>query len=300
MPRTGKRKHKTRGPVVGPPVPPTPPSDSSIHPTLLWVRGLTGPGLFLGGFRMIPSGYWLGISLAYFGLLMCFLEVCFEPWILKHPKWVRGIAMAIVIFVATIFSIKCVFISTPIEIVAIASDGNYKEGTIIDGSRWQAGLSELRVFVANNTDLDYDRVEVVVRPDRLVRGVVPVGQYPGCTIGYPRAPVDASSLTQVTGPGGEPIGHTIPVNISAVSTFTIRCDRLQHHTRVQFLAATSAPDKPLPEGKDTFIYSVPGGSSHGPRKKVEHVFLGATYRANGRSLKLEVQDALRQQVRLKN
>jgi hypothetical protein len=246
---------------------------------------------------VLPTSYWFGICLIYLGLFILFFEVCFEGWFLNYHK-LRYAALCVIILAGVEFSVTYVFFGAPLQIVASASDVSYSDGTLVDGISWQSGLSELRLSISDETAIDYRAVELSVRTDRLINQIVCIGPCPTCTAGYPMRPMEDSSLTPITGPGGQPTGPALPVRIAGVSAFTIRCDRLQHHTRLTFLASTFVPDKPIvvdDENTVHHVYSIMGVVPPGESRKAERVDIAGSYIVRGRVFRTKLRDALNEQ-----
>jgi len=285
--------------------PASPRGERSLRSTLTRLRGsLLGALLFilasvlnLSGRRSDEAVITL-LALGAFGILLAVWTLPAITGLRRRSRWIaRSLAViaACCLYVAALwFFLPDFFTAKPLGLTVTAQDGNYTDGTLIDGIRWQPGLSALRVFIDNQTDLEYDKLEVKIQTDRLVKEIVQVGAFPGCMTGYPTPPIDSGAeLTEVTGPGGDPIGATLPVRVWAVSSFAIRCNQIQRHMRVQFLAATVVPQEPVPTGRDVTVYSVPGMIPKGPRKRAEHAHITATYYVKGRLHKVEIANGLK-------
>lgn len=256
----------------------------------------------VGVIRMMAGfSFWWTVAQGYILLLLAGCEFWFEPSLRRKP-WLRQAGIVAVIGGLAWFSWAFVFARAPLVAVAQSLDTNYQPGNIVDGISWQAGYSELRFSLENATDLDYSNVELSVRPDRLVRRAVTIGDYPGCIIGSPNGPIGNASITPVDGPGGKPIGFASPVVQVATSRLTVRCEHLPHHTLIRFFAATSMPDNPLPEDEDkvTTLYSDSDRIPDSPRGKSNRVQIKATYEALGKVRHMEVENALKLQSAANN
>lgn len=271
--------------------------NAGAYSNFLWLRRLSAPPLLIAGFEIMPINYWLGISLLCIGMCLLFVEVYFERWFLNYSK-LRYAALCAIAVAGVELSLIYVFFGAPIKIVAFASDVGYSRGALVDGIIWQPGLSELRLYILNETDIDYNTLEVSVRLDRLIEQIVCIGACPTCTIGVPIGPIDNSSLVPITGPGGRPDGPALPVRISGVSAFTVRCDRLQHHTRIKLLATTFVSSEPIVlDNKNTIHheYSIMGVRPPREPRKAEYVDIRGSYVVRGKVFRIEVRDALKQQ-----
>ena len=91
----------------------------------------------------------------------------------------------------------------------------------------------------------------------------------------------------------------MPVSVSGVNTFTIRYDRIPHHTQIRVLAATVVPEKPIPMDNNETVhheYAVAGQIPSGrQRSKAEHVRVAAIYTARGKSFSVEIPEAIKRQ-----
>jgi hypothetical protein len=270
-------------------------SSSTKTAALPWVGRITIPCLVAGGVRMMPDNYWFGITLVYLGMSGLFLEAYFEKWFLDRPL-LRCATLCAIILAISVFSWIYVFFAAPLEVSVSTSDTGYSDGTVVDGIPWRAGLSELRISLRNDTGRDYSNVELLVNADRMIWRTVCVGGCPTCVIGYPSGPIENASLRPVNGPGGKPTGAALPVRKSGSSVFTVRCDRLQHHTQVNLLAATFIPEKPIvldDKGTVRSEYSVMGATPPREPKKAERVNLRWTYSVRGRAFRKDLRDALK-------
>lgn len=63
----------------------------------------------------------------------------------------------------------------PINLFAIANDGNYPSGTNIGGIDWSDRFVDLRVVITNETASDYRDLDLTLKPDR---PVAEIGQLP--------------------------------------------------------------------------------------------------------------------------
>lgn len=113
------------------------------------------------------------LVLLAFGAFWIGYGVCTSPRVAGlTDAWKRtartavAVVMSLLLFVAVRVVLPEWLVSRPFQLMASASEGNYQDGASIDGIDWLPGLSELRVYIGNETDADYDNVEVEVRLDR--------------------------------------------------------------------------------------------------------------------------------------
>jgi hypothetical protein len=179
MGKRRRRKHQ-RPPKAFPKPAPKPEEKRSIPKWVLYIRN-TGGGLAVVSLFPLfwfPEFYWYGVVFLIAGFALLSLEALLEEW--KRP-W-RIAVSAWWLAVGVLVLIRFVFVAAPIDIVAYADDGNYTDGADIHKIKWEPGMSELRIVIANRTDHDYDNVDFAITPNVPTRKVSQITDFPDISL----------------------------------------------------------------------------------------------------------------------
>src|ERR1035441_1483705 len=84
------------------------------HP-LRWLRALSGPAFIVGGFGVISASFWIGISAIYFGFLILFLEIVFEPWMIRNTSLLVH-CVVIILCLAPVGWFTLAIVSVPVRL----------------------------------------------------------------------------------------------------------------------------------------------------------------------------------------
>ena len=134
---------------------------------------LVGPGFIFTGYQIMPTSFPLGVGLIYFGFLVCFVECVRDPWFLQRPYRIQVASLGLLIFLMDVFTITVAFIRAPIDVLAFNVPAQFAPVNIGPVS-WKPFFAELDMAFANQTDMTYDRLDILVRPDLYVAGIAQV------------------------------------------------------------------------------------------------------------------------------
>jgi hypothetical protein len=159
------RRHRNK-PASTPPSIPNKPTTPERHP-LAWLRPFIGPGFIIGGWGVISNSYIVGVCAIYFGLAVLFLEIALEPWIIQRASLPLHVSlMAVCIFFFDVFTIGFVVKPAPINLTAFTTNIDYSSSKNAPAAiAWEPFFTELDLIVTNPTDVMYDNVDLLVRPD---------------------------------------------------------------------------------------------------------------------------------------
>lgn len=148
---------------------------------IAWLPRVAGIGLIIAGLAlMTPAFYWYSVGISYFGFAACLVEFSVEP-VLRDKPLLRNMALLFVLALTVFFSYKFVFVKAPIDFDAYAMrNGEYSQGTIINGIKWDPHFTDLRVWIKNPTDDDYENVYLNLQPDQWNHTAAIVGDSDGC------------------------------------------------------------------------------------------------------------------------
>lgn len=178
---------------------------NETHP-LGWVRALSGPAFIIGGWGVISTSFWIGVAAIYFGFLLLFLEIAFEPWVISNVSlFTHCMMLALCLVPVGWFTVAIVTASAPLAVESYAMrKGNYADGTEIAGIKWNPHFTELRVAVTNPSRDDYRDLDLTVKPEEWTYKAAILGDHFGC------------DLTSI---GGDTFFTSIP-HTTGIETFT--------------------------------------------------------------------------------
>lgn len=247
----GKKKNRRPGTSIQPvrsPAPVEPPDPT--NPFLVWVRLMvrfmarTGPAFVVAGSSMIPSSYyWMGVATVYIGLALCIIDIFIDPLILKHSLLMRFTGLAILIVLAGFFSIKVVFVTTPLEVFPSVRPGVYPPGTVIADIKWIPEFTDLRVALSNPTGSDYEKIDIVLAPDQPIAKIGQVSTIPGVSfIGdATREQVDIGGVIvmrpDLTRTDADGRITNIPIVQFLAPRYRVRCKEIPKYSSVELTLA---------------------------------------------------------------
>lgn len=214
-------------------------------PTLKYVEisGATGVLIAIAVVVLTPF-FWVAVGAFY--LAMALFLFC----ILKE-KLVIGSKTAFLLGTVTLVGLSLkyvVFFDPAIHLFAQSSLAYFKTGTSVYGIPWQPAYSELRVAIKNDSDRDYENLDVKILPNAMVDKFVQVSTLSSCesidpTVEYS---VFAHGTDPVTGkPFDEPAIRG-PNNLG----IRVKCTPLPKHSSVQMVFATMNSEMPSVEPKE--------------------------------------------------
>jgi len=97
----------------------------------------------------------------YFLALLLFYEIwVVEKWfVVSRTRQLTGSLVVAVLVVW--FSCAIVLVSSPLKLAAVLAQAEYLPGSVVGGIKWQPGVSDLRLFVENPSDEDYESVDLM-------------------------------------------------------------------------------------------------------------------------------------------
>jgi hypothetical protein len=219
--------------------PQPPPSPLTPHPFIKWMRTAAIAG-FLGGLSglFLIEWFWVGVALIYLSFLVLLIDVWFEPELTR--RWKIGVTVGIIVLSAG-FSWKFVFVPAPLQMQAIITDGEYAPGTNLHGIIWKKGFTELRLFIWNSSDHDYDNLNLLIQPTEPIAAIAQGTNVSGITLSDNKrlmvSPVDVNHATgQQT---------AIPVVILATDAgYRMSCPRLSRETSIEIVMALAEMKNP--------------------------------------------------------
>jgi hypothetical protein len=96
--------------------------------------------------------------------MLLIIDLNLEPWFRLNRR-LRACVTAVLVALAIAFSLRLVFVPAPLETSATTATGSYPEGTVLAGIEWNRTFGELRITVRNPTSLDYEKIDLLLRPD---------------------------------------------------------------------------------------------------------------------------------------
>lgn len=134
----------------------------------------------------------------------------------------------------------------PINLFAMANDGNYPNGTKIGGIAWSTRFVDLRIVLRNETESDYDDLDFTLQPDRPVAEIGQISNLPNVSF----SPLADPTYSVVFVEGATKKQTTIPlVLVASDGGYRMRCALLPHKGKLEIVAAVAEIiDFPKPSG----------------------------------------------------
>ena len=125
----------------------------------------------------MESIFWWFVGLVLLALVLSIFSTLVDK---SHGKFRYAFALFFLI-VAAVFVWKIVIGMVVPEITAEWTDGNYAQGTNVNGLAWQSDWSHLTVLVSNNSNVDLKDVDIELSVDQWVAGIKVDGN-PNCSV----------------------------------------------------------------------------------------------------------------------
>ena len=218
-----------------------------------YLRTLAGPAFVIGGWQLIPTSYIAGALIVYLGFVVCLVEVIWEPVLLRRPCQLQVALVAIVFVAIAVFTISIVIVDAPLCFSTMATDIKYGEHEAPGGIEWIPAFSELDLFIANNTDNDYENINLLVRPDVPIAKIAQISSLPDVTFADRQGLIARATI--------EEVNKQAPIHLEFIATdvgYKIHCGKLPEHFSLNIIMALAAPQKTVPPQQG---FNVPPGAS---------------------------------------
>lgn len=234
----GGNPNKRNPVVVGPikPMAEEPKPEQKMHPVVEYIFRTIGFAVVMLGVAGLVTGFsfMLTAICIYVGLSILAVDPWLEPKLRPfHIGWRIGISMFFV-FGIVAFTWFVVFFNAPITRNIESFNGKYKPGSTIYGIKWDEYMSDLRIDLSNNTDRDYDALDVrlTLTDDKQVRAYGFIRSYPHCDI----VPTAKEFHVNLTDAKGNVTGEEID-SLSGWPELRLVCERLPKHTTIPLILA---------------------------------------------------------------
>jgi hypothetical protein len=219
-----------------PPKPDPPPSSLATKVAYYLEKAGVVSLLLAIGAMLMESMFWWFVGLVLLALALSAFAAVIDK---SHGSSRYGFAIFFVI-VAAVFIWKVVIGTVFPEITAEWTDGNYAQGTNINGLNWQPDWSHLTVSMFNSSHADLKDVDIELSVDEWVAGIKVDGD-PNCSVIANGRPVTIAMRSQ---DGSQQI---VP-HSGELSPHRLLCDKLPADTGVRVVAAL-VNDKDLNHSK---------------------------------------------------
>ena len=261
---------------------------SKTHPVLYWFRTIGVGGQFTGwGTLLYADHFWYGVAFIYLGFLALVIDPWFETKLQGKTFWRIGISALIVAF-ALIFSFSIVFTDYQLGTTISQTLGVYPTGTVINGIEWKPEYTELRIWITNNSNVDYEDLDILVRPSNPIVHAAQASSIPGVSL----VDADNASIRMTQGKSA------IPLDLLATDAgYRIGCPKLAPNTTIEIVMAiadiryASSPGMPVTDSNyviktrnpgdfSTYWYGHPNGNVYASTGgSVEWVVIKGSYMA---------------------
>jgi hypothetical protein len=269
------------------PAPVKPPQEK--HSAVTYLRTLGGISIVGLGALIPPHYYWWGVGIVYLGFLALILDIVFQKWRLRG----KVLGCIVLVILITLYSCFVVFVPAPLDVLTNSTWGNYEVGKPVHGIDWETGMTELRFAISNPTNLSYDAIDLIVKPNVPTRKVIQVSSVPDVSLDVleKAGGLEMANMTvRAIRPDGQP-GENIPMDLFASAEgFRLSCPSLPAHKTMQLEVAlvtlSVRSDKP-----ETIIM----GGGAGPKAIATKVLVKGDYSVLNHPHHVESTYAVRQQ-----
>lgn len=234
---------------------------------LSWARGTGFGSMTVGLLASLPDPrlFWWACGFFYFGIIVLLVDLWFEK---MAYRW-KGLGALSLIIVGYVVASKVVFVSAPLSI----EPGFFEDSPDfkVDFTLFKVspGYSELRVRIQNNSVLNYDEVDLVLKPEL---PTADAGIFQTNSSGVSLQSACQISITPVTiqaFTGSKPRGRFVReiVLLASEYGYRIRCERIPKNggyieiimavvDRASLMANARQAQTKEPSG-DTFVLATP-------------------------------------------
>lgn len=214
------------------------------HPMLNWIiKAGIGSECFGWGALLLAGWFWPAAILIYAGFALFAIDAWCEPELKDKTFWRVVILLVICSFAAT-FSYGIVFVKAPLGVSALMTDATYPAGTQISGIAWRPEFTEVQVWINNDTDKNYDDLNLVLRPVSAIASIGQASTLPGISFeekNHESVRLMAGQINQMS---------AIPLALLATDGgYRVRCQHLPSHSTLEItLALADIKWNPKPLG----------------------------------------------------
>src|SRR5579862_8857536 len=253
----------------------------TTHAAVDYLRNIGGGLSLLGliGIFPFPQFYWWGVGSLCVGLIALSLEALLEDWRFHY----RVVVCLVWVTLGILFLVKMVFVPAPLEIVALSKPAPYSVGDDVYGIKWELGMSELRLVLHNRTSLDYDDVDIVIRPDVPTRRMAQVTKF--ADISFTLVHSEDMEVASAH------INNQAADIYASENGFRMRCPKIPKHTTIEIVVALIEPPKLPPNsakpGKILRFTSITGVPNNLIAKQPTRVYVNGDYKVLNRPHRIE-------------
>jgi hypothetical protein len=247
------------------------PTEPQKHPAIRWAEVAGIGSIGIGGAGIVTISFWWGVGFVYAGIAALLLSLWLERF------WFKWVGIAILLTLGTIFSCGVTFRNAPLVSDAMVESSNYEPGVTVSGITWDPNYTYLRVNLNNDTDLDFDGLDLTLEPDVPIAQIHLLNEIPNLTLhgdvtketaNLPGALVESQSFS-ASGPDGKMMD--IPMRQIAAPTWRIQCPKLSPHTSIELAIAVADVD-PNTHAQGSFTF---GSEGIQRPKRIDTVPIGA-------------------------
>jgi hypothetical protein len=191
------------------------------HAALTWIKGIGGSSIAIGliGLMQDPRLFWWAVGFFYVGLAVLGVDLYYE----KMPPIKKGIFWSAGFTLAAVIGIKVVFVSAPLRVEMLFFHDEQPNIRDLGGIDWRPPYSELRISIWNTSKVDYDDLNILIRPELPVADAAIVGNnYLGASIESEKPVI---FVFNISGPAQPKIDKQL-VLLASETGFRLRCARL--------------------------------------------------------------------------
>lgn len=202
-----------------------------------WLRTAGIAAILLGGFGVFlePHYFWIAALLLHLGLGLLIIDL----WKQRDLQIIsKVLASLFCLAILVSFNAFITFPGVPLAADGVLYTAQYPSNTKLGNIQWSSRYSELRVFLKNPTEYDYENINVIVQPDKPVVAVTQITPVEGVS---EEANAPSNHMEKIQLPSG---GSTvIPLILVATNSgYRIRCSKLSPKQHIELLFAIADVD----------------------------------------------------------
>lgn len=206
----------------------------SVWELLVVIIGLIAS---LGITELFPFLYWPGVVLVYAGFAAIAIDGARGKW--HKNALVRLFISAVGVLGIAWWSWGAVFVKAPLVVLTERSIGDYPEGTVIGGIKWNSRYSDLRIYLINSSAYEFRNIKLEIAADGMMQQI---GQMDPVCQGFEAFPESLPMRVGSTEQPGSKQDDLLPTGSSISNHFRVVCDELPRKSNTDLIVPVMPVD----------------------------------------------------------